>query len=145
VTGGGGGISSGSSAAGTSSASDAAASSGSGTAATGAATGGTVPPLPADMPLAPGFSYGNPVAAVFNAEGHVIQGAEVVSTTNTTQNGGALGQFYATRLPRAGWTVDSSTIPAPTAASWSIAATSGSRVTVVQFSAGVIHIFYGTS
>jgi hypothetical protein len=101
-------------------------------------------PLPANMPLAAGFSYGNPEAAVFTGEGQVIQGSEVTSTTNTSTSSGQLGQYFVTRLQRAGWTVDQSTVPAPGAATWSIAATSGNIVTVVQFAAGTLHIFYGT-
>jgi hypothetical protein len=101
-------------------------------------------PLPTNMPLAPGFSYGNPEAAVFTGEGHVIQGSEVTSTTDTSASGGQLGQYFVTRLQRAGWTVDESTAPAAGAATWSIAATSGNIVTVVQFAAGTLHIFYGT-
>jgi hypothetical protein len=101
-------------------------------------------PLPASMPLAPGFSYGNPESAVFTGEGRVIQGSEVTSTTNPTANGGTLGQFFATRLARAGWAVDQGTIPTAGASTWSISATSGKLVTVVQFAAGTLHIFYGT-
>jgi hypothetical protein len=111
----------------------------------GAASSGGAQPLPADVPLAPGFSYGNPSPATFNAVGHVISGSEVVSTTNASANGGALGQFFSVRLPRAGWTVDQSTVPAAGATSWSIVATIGRRVLVVQFSAGTLHFFYGNS
>jgi hypothetical protein len=111
----------------------------------GATSTGAAQPLPADVPLAPGFSYGNPVAATFNAAGHVISGSEVVSTTNPSANGGALGQFFSVRLPRAGWTVDPATVPAAGATSWSIVGTIGRRVLVVQFSAATLHFYYGST
>jgi hypothetical protein len=111
----------------------------------GAASTGTAQPLPGDVPLAPGFSYGNPVPATFNAAGHVISGSEVVSTTNPSANGGALGQFFSVRLPRAGWTVDPATVPAAGATSWTIVGTIGRRVLVVQFSAGTLHFYYGST
>jgi hypothetical protein len=103
-----------------------------------------VQPLPANIPLAPGFSYGNPQSAVFTGAGKVIQGAEVTSTSNPSADGSALGQYFDTHLARAGWAIDPSTIPPAGATSWSITATSGSLVTVVQYGAGTIHIFYGT-
>jgi hypothetical protein len=104
-----------------------------------------VEPLPDNMPLAPGFSYGNPQPAVFTGAGKVIHGAEVASTTDPSANGSALAQYFSVHLPRAGWVVDQSTVPPAGATSWSIAATSGSEVAVVQFGAGTIHIFYGSS
>lgn len=103
-------------------------------------------PLPANIPLAPPFSYGNPVAAVFSAEGKTVNGSEVVSTTITGVSPDTVAQFYVDHLPRAGWTVDQSTVPAGGAASFSIAATtSGSpNVCIVEYSASTVHIFYGT-
>lgn len=113
---------------------------------TGGSTAGTgsgaVQPLFADIPLAPPFSYGNPVAAVFNADGRTINGAEVVSNTRTDVPASTVAQFYSVHFPRSGWTTPGVTVPAG-ATSFSISATSGSRVCVVQFSAGTVHIFYG--
>jgi hypothetical protein len=102
--------------------------------------------LPATIPLAPPFSYGNPVPAVFSAEGKTVTGSEVVSTTLPNVTPDTVAQFYTTHLPRAGWTVDPSTVPAAGAPSFSIVATSTGdpSVCVVQYSDSTVHIFYGT-
>lgn len=104
----------------------------------------TAQPFPADIPLAPGFSYGNPQVASFTAEGRTIQGSVVSSTTNIAADGSALGQFYAARLPRAGWAVDAATVPPAGATSWSIVASSDGRFLVVQFGSGTLRFYYGT-
>jgi hypothetical protein len=114
-----------------------------GNGATGAAgTGSGVKPLFADIPLAPPFSYGNPVAAVFNADGRTVNGSEVVSNTRTDVAASTVAQFYSVHFPRSGWSTTGATVPAG-ATSFSMSATSGSRVCIVQFSAGTVHIFYG--
>lgn len=117
----------------------------------GAPSGGTTgnsPPapqaLPANVLLAPPFSYGNPVSAVFNAGGKTVNGSEVVSNARPDVPASAVGQFYVTRLPRAGWTVDSGAIPGPGVTSFSISASSGSEVCIVQYSAATVHVFYGS-
>jgi len=113
----------------------------------GGATAGTPPgpqPLPANVLLAPPFSYGNPVSAVFNAGGQTINGSEVVSNARPDVPASAVGQFYITHLPRAGWTIDSGAIPGPGATSFSISATSGSEVCIVEYSAATVHVFYGS-
>lgn len=106
-------------------------------------------PLYADIPLAPPFSYGNPQPAVFTGAGQTITGSEVVSTRDPSTSATAVGQFYQVHLPRAGWTVDPSTLPAPGATSFSISATSGSgsgmRICIIQYSDFTVHIFYGTA
>lgn len=108
----------------------------------------TAPPadltFPADIPLAPPFSYGNPVAATFNAEGKTINGGEVVSSTRTDVAASTVADFYSTHLPRAGWAVDTSSLPGPGATAFTMVGTSGSRVCVVQYSGGTVQIFYGT-
>jgi len=101
-------------------------------------------PLPANVLLAPPFSYGNPVSAVFNAGGKTVNGSEVVSNARPDVPASAVAQFYITRLPRAGWTVDSGAIPGPGVTSFSISATSGSEVCIVQYSAATVHVFYGS-
>lgn len=100
-------------------------------------------PLPADIPLSPPFSYGNPVAAVFSAAGRTVSGSEVSSNTRPDVSASLVAQFYAIHLPRAGWNVDSSSVPAAGATSFSIVGTETGRVVVVQFSGGTVHIFYG--
>ncbi|MDQ2743675.1 MAG: hypothetical protein M3Z66_15470, partial [Chloroflexota bacterium] len=119
-----------------------------GSAAPSGGTTGNSPPapqaLPANVLLAPPFSYGNPVSAVFNAGGKTVNGSEVVSNARPDVPASAVGQFYVTRLPRAGWTVDSGGIPGPGATSFSISATSGSEVCIVQYSAATVHVFYGS-
>jgi len=119
-----------------------------GSAAPPGGTTGNSPPapqaLPANVLLAPPFSYGNPVSAVFNAGGKTVDGSEVVSNARPDVPASAVGQFYVTRLPRAGWTIDSGAIPGPGATSFSISATSGSEVCIVQYSAATVHVFYGS-
>jgi len=113
----------------------------------GGTTGSAPPgpqPLPANVLLAPPFSYGNPVSAVFNAGGKTVNGSEVVSNARPDVPASAIAQFYITRLPRAGWTVDSGAIPGPSATSFSISATSGSEMCIVQYSAATVHVFYGS-
>jgi hypothetical protein len=101
--------------------------------------------LPADVPLVPPFSYGNPQTAVFSAEGQTVNGSEVVSNSRPDIPAASVAQFYETHFPRAGWTVDSSTIPGAGATSFSIVATSGgNRVCVASYSNGVVQIFYGS-
>jgi hypothetical protein len=101
--------------------------------------------LPPDIPLAPPFSYGNPVPAVFSAAGRTVRGSEVVSNARTDVSAGFVADFYSTRLPRAGWTVDGSSAPGPGATSFSIAATTsgGTRVCLIEYGASTVHIFYG--
>lgn len=101
-------------------------------------------PLPANIPLAPPFSYSNPSPAVFSAEGKTISGSEVVSTTQSTVAPSVIAQYYETHLPRAGWTIDQSTVPASGATSFSIAATSGSNVCIVEYNGSTVQIFYGS-
>lgn len=111
---------------------------------TGSSTGASGATMPSDIPLAPPFSYGNPVPAVFSAEGRTIDGSEVVSTTRTDVSAATVAQWYEVHFPRAGWSVDQSTIPAAGAPSFAIAATSGGRVCVASYSAAAVHVFYGT-
>jgi hypothetical protein len=102
-------------------------------------------PLPADVPLAPPFSYGNPQAAVFSAEGRTVNGSEVVSNSRPDISASVVAQWYEIHFPRAGWTVDQGTIPGPSATSFSISATTaGGRVCVASFSGGVVQMYYGT-
>ncbi|HLJ68164.1 MAG TPA: hypothetical protein VKX16_12470 [Chloroflexota bacterium] len=102
-------------------------------------------PLPADVPLVPPFNYSNPVAATFQAEGKTVYGSEVSSNRRPDVPPSAVSQFYAVRLPRAGWTLDQTTIPAAGATAFTLVATSGAvRVCVVQFADGAVHIFYGS-
>jgi hypothetical protein len=105
-------------------------------------TGNSIKPLFADIPLSPPFSYGNPVQAVFNANGRTVNGSEVFSNTRTDVSASTVAQFYSVHFPRSGWTTAGVTVPAG-ATSFSLSAISGSRVCVVQFSAGTVHIFYG--
>jgi hypothetical protein len=100
--------------------------------------------LPADIPLAPPFSYGNPVPAVFSAAGHTINGSEVTSTTRTDIAPSVVSQWYAVHLPRAGWSVDPSTIPGPAATSFTMVAVSGDRAVVVQYAGYTVQVFYGS-
>lgn len=100
--------------------------------------------MPADVPLAPPFSYGNPSPAIFTAEGRTVNGSEVVSTTRTDVSPSTVAQWYEVHFPRAGWTVDQSTVPPAGATSFTIVATSGSRVCVVSYAASTVHVFYGT-
>jgi hypothetical protein len=99
-------------------------------------------PLFADIPLAPPFSYGNPVEAVFNANGRTVNGSEVMSNTRTDVSASVVAQYYSIHFPRSGWSTAGVTVPAG-ATSFSLTATSGSRVCIVQFAAGTVHIFYG--
>jgi hypothetical protein len=101
-------------------------------------------PLFSDIPLAPPFSYGSPVPAVFNAGGRTVNGSEIVSNARPDVSAATVGQYYAVHFPRNGWTTDGTTVPAG-ATSFSMSATSGSRVCIVQYSAGTVHIFYGTA
>jgi len=109
---------------------------------------GQAQPLPADIPLAPPFSYGNPVPAVFSARGESVSGSEVVSTTRPDVQPSFVARFYSLHLPRAGWSVDQSGLPGPGATSFTISAsmtgTNGTSVCIVQYSASTIHIFYGS-
>jgi hypothetical protein len=105
-------------------------------------TGSGVKPLFADIPLAPPFSYGNPVEAVFNAGGRTINGSEVMSNTRTDVSASVVAQYYSVHFPRSGWSTAGASVPAG-ATSFSMTATSGSRVCIVQFAAGTVHIFYG--
>lgn len=100
-------------------------------------------PLPADIPLAPPFSYGNPVAATFSADGEQIQGSEVVSNSRPDIPGSTVSDFYSVHFPRAGWTISSG--PGAGASSFTMVATSGNRVCVVQYSGGTVQIFYGST
>ena len=102
-------------------------------------------PFPNDIPYAPPFSYGAPVAATFNAEGKTINGSEVSSNQRPDVSPNAVAQFYASRLPRNGWSVDQSTVPAPGATSWLLVATKSGRVVAVQFSHATVQIFYGAT
>ena len=106
------------------------------------ATSSSVKPLFGDIPLAPPFSYGNPVEAVFNADGRTVNGSEVTSNTRTDVPASVVAQYYSIHFPRSGWTTSGATVPAG-ATSFSMTATSGSRVCIVQFAAGTVHIFYG--
>ncbi len=103
--------------------------------------------LPGDIPLVPPFSYLNPVVAVFNAGGSVVHGSEVSSNLRTDVSAAAIADFYQSHLPRAGWSVEDSGTP-PGGNSFTIVATksdaAGTRVCIVQYSGGIVHIFYGT-
>lgn len=102
-------------------------------------------PLPGDIPLAPPFSYGNPEIAVFDAESKTVNGSEVVSNTRSDVSASVVAQYYVIHLPRAGWTIDPSTIPGAGVTSFTLVATSGAnRVCAIQFSGGAVHIFYGS-
>lgn len=100
--------------------------------------------LPADIPLAPPFSYGNPVPAVFNAAGHTINGSSVTSTSRSDIAPSVVSQWYEVHLPRAGWSVEPSTIPAPAATSFTMVGTSGNRAVVVQYAGYTVQVFYGS-
>jgi len=104
--------------------------------------GSSVKPLFADIPLAPPFSYGNPVQAVFNADGRTVNGSEVASNTRTDVSASTVAQFYSVHFPRSGWSTAGATVLAGST-SFSMSATSGSRVCIIQFRAGTVHIFYG--
>lgn len=106
------------------------------------ATASGVKPLFADIPLAPPFSYGNPVEAVFNANGRTVNGSEVTSNTRADVPASVVAQYYTVHFPRSGWTTAGATVPQG-ATSFSMTATSGSRVCIVQFTSGTVHIFYG--
>lgn len=100
-------------------------------------------PIPDDLVLIPPFSYGNPAPATFTAEGRTVHGSEVVSDARPDIKPSTVAQLYTQRLPRAGWTVAPGTIPAAGATSFTIVATQGTQVTVVEYSAAVLHVFYG--
>jgi hypothetical protein len=104
--------------------------------------------IPSDIPLSPPFSYGPPQAAVFSAEGTSVSGSQIASNSRPDVAAADVLRFYETRFPRAGWTIDASTVPSNAAGAFSLTATapgtSGTRVCVVQYAAGVVHIFYGT-
>jgi hypothetical protein len=106
-------------------------------------SGGPPATIPANLPLAPPFSFSNPTGATFTAEGRSISGAEVVSDSRPDISASAVAQFYLKRFPRSGWTIDQSTVPAPGATSFTIVATSGQQVCVVVYSASSIREFYG--
>jgi len=112
--------------------------------ATTGGPGGVAQPLPADIPLAPGFNWSNPVAATFQALGKTVNGSSVASNARPDIAPSTVATFYETRLPRAGWNVDQSTLPGAGATSFSIFATSGARVCVVEYGGGAIRILYGT-
>lgn len=112
--------------------------------ATNPPTGNGPQPLPNDIPLAPPFSYGNPVTAVFSAEGRTVNGSEVVSTARPDVAPSAVSQFYSLHLPRAGWTVTSGPVPAGATSFTIVATAAGNRVCVVQYSASTVQIFYGS-
>lgn len=101
-------------------------------------------PLYADIPLAPPFSYGNPTSAVFSAEGRQVTGSEIVSTRRPDVTATSVAQYYSVHFPRSGWSIDPSTVPAAGATSFTMVATSGNRVCVVQFADFTVSIFYGT-
>lgn len=109
-----------------------------------AAAAGQAQTLPADVPLAPPFSYGNPAPAVFTAAGHTINGSEVVSTTRSDVPPSSVSTWYAAHLPRAGWSVDQSTFPAAGATAFTMVGTSGARAVVVEYSGYTVHVFYGS-
>jgi hypothetical protein len=98
-------------------------------------------PVPADIPLAPTFTWGNPVAATFTAEGKTINGSEVSTNSRPDVPASAVSDFYSTRLPRSGWAIDQS--PPAGATTFSITATSGNQVCVVQYGSGAVQIYYG--
>lgn len=100
-------------------------------------------PLPGNMPLAPPFSYGNPVVAIFSAAGQTISGSEVVSSTISSVSATTVADYYSVHLARAGWTITSGASPGPGATSFTISATSGSEVVVISYASGTQHIYYG--
>lgn len=100
--------------------------------------------FPDDVPLVPPFSYGSPQAAVFSAAGQTVSGAEVVSTARPDVSASVVAQWYETHFPRAGWTVSSGGVPAAGAGSFSMEATKGKRVCIVEYSSSAVHLFYGT-
>lgn len=114
----------------------------------GSGSGGStsaVKSLPDNVPLSPPFSYGNPVAAVFSAEGKTINGSEVSSDVRTDVGGSYVAQYYEVHFPRAGWVVDSSTVPpAGAPGAFSIVATSGKQVCVAEYVSSSVRVFYGT-
>ncbi len=101
-------------------------------------------PVPDNVPLAPPFSYGNPIPAVFSAEGQSVNGSEVVSNTRSDVPAGVVASYYEVHFPRAGWAVDQSSVPPAGASQFTIVATSGNQVCVVGFSGGTVHVFYGS-
>ncbi|MGH2444001.1 MAG: hypothetical protein ACRDFX_12670 [Chloroflexota bacterium] len=101
--------------------------------------------LPANIPLSPPFSYGNPLPAVFTADGRTIHGSEVVSNTRTDVAASNVSGWYVIHFPRAGWTLQPATIPAGGARTFTMVANSGAQVCVVQFSAGTVQVFYGST
>jgi len=107
---------------------------------------GSVPQRPDDLPLAPGFDYGNPIGAIFQAMGHTVDGAEIISTTQPNVSPSYVANWYTTRLPRAGWTISGA--PAAGATSFTITAdtgsTPGSQVCIVQYAGYTLHLYYGT-
>jgi hypothetical protein len=103
-------------------------------------------PLPANLPLAPPFSYANPVAATFSADGQQINGSEVISNARPDISATTVAQYYSIHLPRAGWNLAATTIPPPGATSFTMVATTTSgQICVVQFSGGVVRLFYGVT
>jgi hypothetical protein len=105
--------------------------------------GGPPATIPANLPLAPPFSFSNPMTATFTAEGRSINGAEVVSDSRPDISASTVAQFYLKRFPRSGWTIDQSTVPSPGATSFTIVATAGQQVCVVVYSASSIQEFFG--
>jgi hypothetical protein len=98
-------------------------------------------PLPDDIPLVPPFGWGNPVSASFTANGRSYSGSEITSTTRSDVTASYVAQWYENRLPAAGWTLLTPTVPSG-ATSFTMVGTSGTRVCVVQYAAGTVHIFY---
>ena len=101
----------------------------------GGSSGPAAAAFPDDIPLAPGFNYGNPTPATFTTGGQTVNGAEVVGTAAAQVDPSTVGQFYSIRLPRAGWIVTGSS-------AGSISAVSGDRVCLIQYSASSVQIFY---
>jgi len=99
--------------------------------------------LPADVPLVPPFSYGNPVPAVFSAAGRSVNGSEISSGIRFDVPPAAVASFYESHLPRSGWSVDTGGAPAAGAASFTIVGTKTGRAVVVSYGSGSVHIFYG--
>ncbi|PZS01772.1 MAG: hypothetical protein DLM70_11185 [Chloroflexi bacterium] len=104
----------------------------------------TVAPAAQSVPpelLAPPFFYGNPTPVVFSAAGRSVSGSEVVSNSRPDVAPATVAGYYSTHLPRAGWTVSGSQLPGST--SFTISASSGQRVCVIQYGASTIHVFFG--
>ncbi|GAC1470066.1 MAG: hypothetical protein PVSMB7_20350 [Chloroflexota bacterium] len=107
-------------------------------------TAGVLAPQPVSPELlAPPFSYGAPQAAVFSAAGRTVNGSEVVSDSRPDIAASTVATYYLTHLPRAGWSVSGSGVPAGVT-SFSLSASSGSRVCVVEYSGATVHVFFGT-